>query len=140
MLRYRLAPYGTEWSLISELGGRVEPMQVELRVGRSPNASPWAVGVRRRELVAWRGWSTSASIEVWQQPTLAEIRDRARAVTMRMGTHVRGVAERPLIPVWFSANAATLIVDIGVKAAGFVPGEPLGGGAVVRAGVGLPLR
>jgi hypothetical protein len=34
----------------------------------------------------------------------------------------------------------TVIIDIGAKAAGFVPGEPLGRGVVARAGVGLPLN
>jgi hypothetical protein len=41
--------------------------------------------------------------------------------------------------VWFSSSQASVIVDVGVKSRGFVPGEPLRGGFVFRAGVGLPL-
>jgi len=32
-----------------------------------------------------------------------------------------------------------VIVDAGVKATGFVQGDPLDGGLVLRAGLGLPL-
>jgi hypothetical protein len=58
---------------------------------------------------------------------------------MRLGAHLRGRLELPLMRVWFSADRATLIVDLGLKSAGFVPGEPLGGGFITRAGIGLPL-
>lgn len=139
MLRYRLVPYGTEWSLVNELGGRIRPTQIELRIGRSPRATPWGIGMRQRELTRWRKWSLDASIEVWRQPRLAGIVDEALMTNKRVGAQVRGRAERPLIPLWFSSNAATVIIDVGVKAAGFVSGEPLRGGVVARAGVGLPL-
>ena len=139
MVRYRLAPYGTEWSLVNELGGRIRPTQIELRVGRSTDASPWAAAVRRRDLTTWRGWRMGASVEVWQQPRLADIPDGVLAGETQTGIHVNGRAERSLIPVWFSGREATVIIDIGVKAAGFVPGEPLGRGVVARAGIGLPL-
>jgi hypothetical protein len=38
-----------------------------------------------------------------------------------------------------SVHAATLVIDAGIKTSGFVAGEPLRGGLVLRAGVGLPL-
>jgi hypothetical protein len=140
MFRYRLAPYGTEWSLVNELGGRIRPTQIELRVGRAPHATPWGVRARQRELRSWRDWSLDASIEVWRQPPLVLEADDPLSSSPRTGVHVRGRVERPLLPVWFSADRATIVVDVGVKSAGFVPGEPLRGGLVVRGGVGLPLR
>ena len=139
MVRYRLAPYGTEWSLVNELGGRIRPTQIELRVGRSPHARPWGVRVRQRDLAAWRRWSFDASVDVWRQPRLAATIDEPLTTEARGGVYVRGRAERPVAPVWFSTHPATVIVDLGVKSAGFVPGEPLRGGVVLRAGVGLPL-
>lgn len=139
MLRYRLAPYGTEWSLVNELGGRIRPLQIELRVGRTPHASPWGVRMRQRQLITWRQWSIDASLAVWRQPRLAEDGDAAPAASTRAGAQVGGRAERPVVPVWFSADALTVIVDVGLKTDGFVPGEPLDGGIVVRAGFGLPL-
>lgn len=138
MIRYRLAPYGREWSLVNELGGRIAPMQVELRVGRAPRATPWAVGVRGQQLTTWTGWGLDASVEVWRQPRLAGV-SGGPAASGSLGAQVRVRTGRPLVPVWFSAQRATVIVDVGVKTAGFVPGEPLDGGVVARAGVGLPL-
>jgi hypothetical protein len=55
-----------------------------------------------------------------------------------IGGMLRGRVERPLVPVWFSAHHATLLIDLGVKSAGFVPGEPMRRGALVRAGLGFP--
>jgi hypothetical protein len=44
------------------------------------------------------------------------------------------------MPVWFSPEPAELIMEIGMKSPGFVPGEPLRRGLVFRAGVGFPLH
>jgi len=42
MMRDRLAPYGTEWSFVNELGGRIRPMRV--RTARRPFASQQPLG------------------------------------------------------------------------------------------------
>jgi hypothetical protein len=52
---------------------------------------------------------------------------------------MRGRAERPLVRLWSAARTATLVVDVGLKSEGFVPGEPLSAGPVLRVGIGLPL-
>ena len=140
MLRYRLAPYGTEWSLVNELGGRIRPTQIELRIGRAPHVTPWGIRVRQRELTTWRAWILEASLDVWRQPQLALAAGESLTESPRTGLQVRSRVERPFLPVWFSADRATIVVDVGVKSAGFVPGEPLRGGLVVRGGVGLPLQ
>jgi hypothetical protein len=140
MVRYRLAPYGTEWSLVNELGGRIRSTTLELRVGRAPRVTPWAVGVRQRDVASWRGWNVDAAVDVWRQPRLAALAANERLTTdARTGVLVRGRVERPIMPVWFSPDRATLIVDVGVKSDGFVPGEPLRAGIVLRGGVGVPL-
>ncbi len=139
LLRYRLAPYGTEWSVVNELGGRIRPTQIELRVGRAPHATPWGIRVRQRELMSWREWSLEASVDAWRQPRLALMADEPPAARPRAGVQVRGRVERPLLPVWFSPDPATIVVEVGVKSAGFVPGEPLAGGLVLRGGLGVPL-
>jgi hypothetical protein len=139
LVRYRLTSFGTEWSLVNELGGRLRPTQVELRVGRALDARPWGIAVRQREVKAWGRWTAGLALDVWRQPRFADSWDQPVPSGMRFGAHVRGRLERPLIPVWFSASGATLIVDVGLKSAGFAAGEPLGAGVVTRAGVGLPL-
>jgi hypothetical protein len=138
MVRYWLTPYGSEWSLVNELGGRIRPTTIELRVGRAPQATPWGIGVRQRGLASWRKWSADASLQVWHQPRLALAPGEQPTTDARAGMLVRASLERPLIPVWFSDQRATLIADAIVKTDGFVPGEPLEGGIVLRGGFGLP--
>lgn len=125
LMRYRLTPFGTEWALVNEIGGRMRPTQVELRIGHAPNDRPWGLSVRHREIPAWNEWLIDVGMAVWRQP--------------EFGAQVRARLQRPLVPVWFSTDRATLIVDAGVKGEGYVPGEPLGAGPVIRAGIGLPL-
>jgi hypothetical protein len=105
-------------SLVNELGGRIRPTQIELRVGRAPHTTPWGVRARQRELRAWRDWSLEASIEVWRQPPVALDADESLSSSPRTGVHVRGRVERPFLPLWFSADRATIVVDVGVKSAG----------------------
>jgi hypothetical protein len=139
MFRYRLAPYGTEWSLVNELGGRVRPMQIELRVGRAPRATPWGIRVRQRQIALGRGWRADGAIDLWRQPPAANSSFDLSKTDTRFGGEVRARIERALSPVPSSAHAATLVIDAGIKTSGFVAGEPLRGGLVLRAGVGLPL-
>lgn len=137
LVRYQLTPYGTEWALTNHLAGRGWPTRVDVRVGRAPGSRPWGVGIERLNVAALRSWRIDAGVELWRQPSIAGPDAPARAV--QLGIQVRGRAERPLVPVWFSSRRATLIVDAAGKTAGFVPGQPLRGGVVVRAGVGVPL-
>jgi hypothetical protein len=140
LMRYRLTPLGTEWALVNELGGRLRPTQIELRVGRSFDVRPWGLAVHQRELPAWREWTADLGVAVWRQPRITEAPEDLFPPETRLGAQFRGRLERPLVPVWFSTERATVIVDVGVKSSGFVPGEPLGAGVVARAGIGLPLR
>src|SRR5258705_2786733 len=41
LMRYRLTPFGTEWALVNALGGRVRPMEIEMRIGRSVQSRAW---------------------------------------------------------------------------------------------------
>ena len=138
LLRYRLAPYGVEWALINELGGRMRPTQIELRIGRAPQSEPWGIGVRQHALITWRQWSMDAAVDIWRQPRLTAETDRAAGSETSVGAQLRGRVSRPLIPVWFSPARLTIVVDVSFKTAGFVPGEPLDRGIVARAGIGLP--
>ena len=113
------------------------PTRVEVRVGRSPDARPWGVGVERRGAASWRSWKVDAAMEMWRQPPVA---DRTQPIDpdLQFGVELRGRAERPFLPVWFSARRASLVIDIAVKTDGFVPGQPLGAGVSLRAGLMVP--
>jgi hypothetical protein len=139
LVRYRLTPYGTEWSLVNALAGRIRPTEVEVRIGRSPLETPWGIGVRQRSVATWRGWSVDAAVDMWRQPPIAGTDARRVEIDLRSGARVRGRASHAVLPVWFSTSRATLIVEVGAKSAGYIPGEPLRGGVVARAGLGLPV-
>jgi len=139
LMRYRLTPFGTEWALVNALGGRVRPMEVEMRIGRSVQSRPWGIGVRQREAARWHSWTVDAAVDVWQQPPVAESDPQRLAFDPRMGARVSARVNRPVVPVWFSASRATLVVEIGGKSGGYVAGEPLRAGFVARAGIGFPL-
>jgi hypothetical protein len=133
-VRYRLTPYGTEWALVSELAGRIHPVQIEARFGRAPGTSPFGFGLRRENLATVRQWRVDAAVELWRQPPLDGTTD-----ALRWGTQLRARGERPLSRTWFGDAPITVIIDLAFKTEGFVPGEPLRTGIVVRGGAGIPL-
>jgi hypothetical protein len=139
-MRYRLAPYGTEYAMTMYVAGPGPLSGVDVRLGRAPGGTPWGIGVRPRVLGPWRTWRVETAFDVWRQPHLL---DRARSsrgsAGLRLGGEVRGRAERPLVRLWSAARTATLVLDVGLKSEGFVPGEPLRAGPALRVGIGLPL-
>jgi len=139
-LRYRLTSFGTEWAVINELGGRIPPVQIEARVGRSLNGSPFGLGIRREGVTTLRQWRIDGGVELWRQPPFEGDSAEPLAEPLRWGTLVRGRAERPMSRAWFGDTPITLIVDLAFKTQGFVAGEPLGSGIVARAGIGIPFR
>ena len=139
-MRYRLTPFGTEWAVINELAGRIRPLQIEVRIGRSPLATPFGIGVRRENVASVREWRVDAGVELWRQPPIDG--DSFESITgpQRWGFQVRGRLERPLSRKWFGETPLTVIVDLALKTQGFVAGEPIGSGLLARAGLGIPLR
>jgi hypothetical protein len=138
LLRYRLTPYGTEVSIVNELGGSISPTQVEARVGRSAAARALALGVRRDEVAQWREWIIGITLDLWRQPRLAELPLPA-IEGPAWGGALRARAARPLRGGWFGDRPLHVLVEAGMKGAGYVPGEPLRSGLIARAGVGIPL-
>jgi hypothetical protein len=142
-LHYRLTPYGTEWAVVTDVSHRARTAQVAFRSGRAPLTSPWGVG---GTMNGWHisGWGVEVGGDLWRQPPLAlgAVEDFGIDVIgapLEWGGAVRGRVESPAIRLWSNVAPATLIVEIGAKSTGFVPGEPLDGGVVFRAGLGLPL-
>lgn len=142
-LQYRLTPFGTEWAVVTDVATRSRTAQIAFRSGRAPLTSPWGIG---GTVDGWRisGWRLEVGGELWRQPPLAlgEMPDFGIdevGSPLEWGGVVRGRVESPAIRLWSALKPATFIVDAGVKSGGFIPGEPLDGGLVLRAGLGLPL-
>jgi hypothetical protein len=142
-LRYRLTPFGPEWELASDATWRHHAARAAVRVGRAPLTRPWGVSLGYSGLTV-RAWRLDLGVDVWRQPPLAlgarsDFGFGVSGDDLEWGGQLRARAESPLVGVWWSRTPATLIVDAGLKSLGFVPGDPLGEGLVLRAGLGLPL-
>ncbi|HEX5110975.1 MAG TPA: hypothetical protein VFV95_21130 [Vicinamibacterales bacterium] len=142
-LAYRLAPYGTEWSASADIGWARGAAQVSVTVGRAPGETPWGVGATMFGL-ALRDWRIDVELDGWRQPPLAlgplpDLGSALIGLPLEWGGRIRSRAENPLVGVWWSRSAATLIVEAELKSRGFIPGEPLDEGLVLRAGLGIPL-
>ncbi len=137
-LGYELRPYGTEYVVRNLLAMDRGPQErqftrVTVRVGNTGAARTWGAGVRswRWPWPAARGLPLSASFELWRQP--ATLADRASA-PLRTGALAAMTASVPLRRV-LRASSLMLVITAGYKSDGFVPGERLGPGVILRAGV-----
>jgi hypothetical protein len=142
-LRYRLAPYGPEWSLTTDVESSGRIGQIVVRSAQAPNATPWGLGLTYTG-VAVGNWVLDVSLDGWRQPPLAvgpmpHFGIELIGAGMEWGGRVRARAEAALAPLWSGGRPMTLIVDAALKSPGFLPGEPLAEGLVLRAGIGLPL-
>ena len=87
-------------------------------------------------------WRLAVGGDLWRQPPLAlgarpDFGLSVVGATLEWGGAVRGRLESP--PIRRSPIPATVIVEAGVKSSGYVKGDPLDGGLVLRAGLGVPL-
>lgn len=142
-MRYRLTPFGTEWAVTSEVASSGHAGYVGVRVGRAPLTSPWGLSAGYSG-VRLKSWNIDVELEGWRQPPLALGGDPNFGLDfigadLEWGGQVRARAASPLVTFWGTQRPITLIVDAALKSEGFVPGEPLGAGLVLRAGLGLPL-
>jgi hypothetical protein len=140
-LRYELTPFGTEWELTTDVGYRAQGGQIALRVGRAPLARPWGLTLAA-PVVSLRRWRLELGGDFWQQPPLGlgarnDFGVNVIGRDLEWGGALRGRLESP--PIHDGRFPATVIVDAGVKSTGYVKGDPLDGGVVLRAGLGLPL-
>ena len=143
VVRYRLAPFGTEWTVTNDVGGGAGTGQVSVRVGRAPLTRPFGIGVAYSGLSVG-AWRVGIALEGWRQPPLARgaTADFGLGVIgndLEWGGRVRARAESPLIGLWWTESPLLLIVDAGLKSNGFAPGEPIEPGLVLRAGFGIPI-
>jgi hypothetical protein len=136
---YALTPYGGEWTVRTAIatgkqghGRRIRLRGITLRVGDTGASTPWAVGARAAHVLRVKGLVFDAAVDVWRQPPL--LADRT-SDPLRTGAAVTATVILPL-PHWLRSDwTRGLHLTAGYKAEGFVPGEQLGRGVVLRAGV-----
>ena len=140
---FQLAPYGTERLIRAALTSGSRPEKagddgrgakitaVTLRVGHTGATKPWGVEVRGPDVHLFRTLNARITASLWRQPSLEA--DRS-AAPLKTGAAADASVTLPLRRVtridWLHAS-----ITAGYKSEGFVPGEPLGPGAIFRAGL-----
>jgi hypothetical protein len=143
-LGYGLAPHGGEWTLrtafqVNQKGGDMRRLQpkitnVTLRVGNTGASATWGLSGRAADVLRIRGLPIGVAVDIWNQPELlAEQTSSARHFGGGAVATVILPIPRMLRPPWTQG----IQVTAGYKSQGFVPGEQLSGGAVLRAGITL---
>ena len=140
-LGYALAPYGAEWSVRSAFqhAQRAERRQrrvtsVTLRIGNTGASSTWGISARAADVLRVRGLHVGFAVDAWRQPAL--LADHTSDAQRTGGGAVATVVV-PLPRVLRSRWSDGIYIAAGYKAQGYVPGELLSGGPVVRAGIAL---
>lgn len=150
-LGYALAPYGTEWTLRTAFQGALKPegkaptvenngariTNVTLRVGNTGASSTWGVSARAADVLRVRRLRIDLAVDIWRQPEL--LADHTSDV-QRTGAGVVATTIVPLPRMLRSRWSEGIHVAAGYKSQGFVPGEQLSGGAVVRTGITMSAR
>jgi hypothetical protein len=130
-LRFEMTPYGTEWSTDHYFARSRRLASVSVRVGDTGAARAWGLGVRATDIVRQARIRVGFQAEVWRQPQLDAPPDDQRlatgalaAATVHMSLGRSGAAGR-----------VGLLLQGGYKTDGFVRGERLHAGPLVRAGL-----
>jgi hypothetical protein len=90
-------------------------------------------------VVSSRSWQLDLAVEIWRQPRITGAATTESAERLRLGGAAIGRFERPIGRLSRGSAPVSLVVEAGAKTGGFVAGEPLRSGALLRAGLGVPL-
>jgi hypothetical protein len=140
-LGFALAPYGAEWSVRTsfhqERRARNNERRITgmtLRVGNTGASSTWGFTTRAADVLRVLGLRVGLAVDVWRQPEL--LADRT-SDPLHMGGGAIATVVVPIPRLLRSQWTDGLHISAGYKSQGFVPGEQLSRGGVVRAGIAL---
>src|SRR4051812_31239094 len=130
-LRFEMTPYGTAVTTEHAIVRHRRVTNVSVGVGDTGAARAWDVGIGSADLLRGSGLTAGASIRIWRQPEL-DAPPNAQAMT----TGVLAVGTlRIALPGSAPASRVRVLVEAGYKSDGFVRGERLHAGPIVRAAV-----
>jgi hypothetical protein len=130
-LRFEMTPYGTEWSTDHYFARSRRLTSVAVRMGDTGAARAWGLGVRATDVIPPSRIRVGVQADVWRQPLLDSPPDAQRlamgalaAATVHVSLGRSGTAGR-----------IGLLLQGGYKTDGFVRGERLHAGPIIRAGL-----
>jgi len=132
-LRFEMTPFGTEWSTDNYILRHGRMTTATIGIGDTLAKPAWRLGVIANDVVRRERWSADVRANIWRQPDLdspptGQVNrvGGMAAATARVRVGSEGFARRA---GWF--------VEAGYKSDGFVRGERLHAGAILRVGVTL---
>ncbi len=121
MARFHLTPFGTEFVIDNTFVRNARFYDVRINTGQTIGSRTWSLGLQGTRLASIKRWSIDGEATIWHVPEWGE---------EFAATAHRTLAER-------GGHALALVIQGGFKTAGYVPGERLGQGAILRVGAAL---
>ena len=121
MARFHLTSFGPELAIDNTFVRNGRFYDATIGIGQTIGARTWSVGLQGTGLASIRRWTIDGTATIWHRPEWGE----EFAATVH-----RNVAER-------GGHALALVVEAGFKTEGYMPGDPLRRGAIVRVGAAL---
>jgi hypothetical protein len=132
---FAMTSYGTEWTTDHYVRARDRLMKFSIRMGDTGAARAWGLGVRAPRAIERGRVVLDLSLDFWRQPPID-----ASTATASLAT---GGLAAATVHVALGGSQAPrrvgLIGEFGCKSDGFVRGERLRGGAIVRVGLTIPI-
>ena len=123
MARFELTPFGTEFVIDNAFVRNGRFVDATIRAGQTIGARTWGVGLQATRLAARKGWTFGGDGNLWHQP--------------EWGGEVTATAHRQVGRLPRLHNPLALVVQAGYKTNGFLAGERIHQGAVLRVGAAL---
>ena len=130
-MQFDLTPFGTEWASAHLLAREGRTALLRVRVGDAQGRTTWGAGVRAPDIARARGVPLGAAVDLWRQPRVED--DTSGA--LRTGAAAILTASIPLAGV----RRVGVYLEAGAKTAGYIRGERLSAGPVLRVGATLRL-
>jgi hypothetical protein len=132
---FAMTPYGTEWTTEHNLRMGERMMRISLRFGEAGVTRPWGAGVIVTRVVSMGPVAADISADFWRQPPL----DAPPSSPVLTSGGLAAVTARAALGREGRSGRLGVTAQVGYKSTGFVPGERLRSGALVRAGLTVAL-
>jgi hypothetical protein len=132
---FAMTPYGTEWTTEHNLRAGRRLIRIVLRFGDAGATHPWGAGVIATHIARVGPVVADVSADFWRQPPL----DESPSSPVLTAGGLAAVTANVALGHGGRSGRLAVIAQVGYKSAGFVPGERLRAGAVVRAGLTVGL-
>jgi hypothetical protein len=132
---FAMTPYGTELTTAHYIRAGSRLAKVSVRFGDTGTTRAWGVGVRANHIAGRYRFAIDLAADIWRQPPVDSSTPTAALATGGLAA----ATVRFAIGNAQAARRVGLLGEIGYKSGGFVSGERLSAGPVVRIGVAVPL-